>query len=109
MHVLEHHSALVTSILEHAGWTVRAGATFATKHFATVVGDKAASLLMLGTRSVRGDFSSEGLNVLGGRPLLLPEDANAQQVAEQVAGFLTEAEALIVDSWTVRVGPLGGR
>lgn len=99
---------IVFATLQSCGWSASKGWAIATKPVKTAVGEKdaAAYLADYGPQeplALSGDYYSEGRNALGSAMVLLPRDANREQLEALVKKFAESADSLIDNTYAVRL------
>jgi hypothetical protein len=112
--------AAITAQLSAAGWTPLAGTTaIALKTYQTAVGPKDAHAYIadFGPNEpnyvLRGEYYSEGSNVLSADGVLIPKDADPATATALVEQFAAGAEKSVLDSYAARLhlrwgGQVGG-
>lgn len=105
--------ALRCAIVAHlvaAGWKVLERSTaIAIKTYDTAVGPKDAHVYLADfgpsetNYVLRGEYYSEGSNVLSARGILIPKDADPAAVKTLTERFATGAENAVLDSYAARL------
>jgi hypothetical protein len=105
--------AAVTERLVVHGWTAVSPVALAIKSYETAVGQKDAHVYLADYGSececvaISGDYQSEGRNALESHSVLLPRNADANQVQQLVAKFTQNADAVIAQTYAARLFHLG--
>jgi hypothetical protein len=98
----------VLRLLRENGWGENAGRPdFTAKRFATAVGPREASAWCLeggkGSHWIHGCYYSEGRNILESHSVEIPGQADNATVAGAVQRFMEGAEAVINESYAMRL------
>jgi len=111
MSKLEVEEVIATSLVSH-GWSRVVGAAMASKTFQTAVGDKVAHIYFEGndrdlptepSRSLKGDYQSEGRNALEPWSILIPKAAAPDEVQRLVAQFAIKADKAVSNTYAAKL------
>jgi hypothetical protein len=101
-------TSVTAGLVEH-GWTAVSPVALAIKSYQTAVGPKEAHTYLADYGPacecvlISGDYQSEGRNALESHSVMLPRNADANQVKQLVAKFCQQAEAVIAETYAARL------
>lgn len=94
--------ATVGTLLSVHGWASTSGTAVATKSYETAVGVKQALAYLCGNM-LQGDYQSEGRNALEPHFVPVDNDLSDDELAERVAFFALQADAVVADTYAARL------
>ena len=100
--------AMINELLTAAGWKPFDNMGFARKAYATAVGEKVASIYLGFWRdgegfTVRGDYYSEGRNILEPWSVLVSLPNTDAEIRRLVRTFLADADRVVTNSYAARL------
>ena len=98
--------SIVLSILETHGWKLEDGTAIASKEYISAVGFKQALVYSTGDGTyytVSANYQSKGNNILSTTSVFIQIPLNTYEVQELAATFAKEIDAIVAESYAVRL------